>query len=62
MSVHSVQKANKKQDLRARHERARNAIDDARLGLSPDEDRELLEELAADITGYLGCLAEEQEG
>lgn len=47
--------------LRTKHETARNAIDDARLGLAPDEERELLEELSADITGYLDGLNEEAE-
>jgi cell division protein ZapA (FtsZ GTPase activity inhibitor) len=50
-----------KAHLKKRLEDVRAAVGRAREGLEPDEDKELLEELAGDIDGYLDCLREEAE-
>ena len=48
-------------DVNKLHEKVRDAIDDARNGLPPDQDKELLEMISGDVESYLDCLREEAE-
>ena len=45
--------------VEARIEKVRDALDDAGKGLSPEEWKDLLEEISADIEGHLDAIQEE---
>lgn len=48
-----------KRVVRKKQERVRDLIEEVRVGLPPEEDKELLEELSTDIAGFIDCLKEE---
>lgn len=47
--------------VKAIHSQLRRQIDSAREGLTRAEEKDVLEELAADIEGWLDCIREEEE-